>query len=173
MRPDTPSAGPRILLLRSGRHLRVAIDALTARYPGCHVGVVGTPGSEAALAAVDLAPEDCFIYRAPRIEPLRFVFSRTALAIRRWRYDRIAILWNDPDGTGQGNVDRAALAMSPRGYVAIAPDGTIVERSLGPQVRAECLRLFASLGVGAVLGALLYLPALALIPFTTMARRSR
>ena len=149
----------RVLLLRSGRHLRIAMDALTARFPGCHIGVVGTPGSEAAVAQAGIASEDYLLHSAPRIEPLAFFFSRTALAARRWRYDQIAILWNDPQGTGQGNVDRAALAMSPSGYFAITPDGTIVERSLGPQLRAECVRAVASVAVGAVLGALLYLPA--------------
>ena len=149
----------RILLVRSGRHLRTAMDVLAARYPGAHIGVVGTTGSEAALAQAGIAPADCFVYRAPRIEPAAFFFSRTALAMRRWRYDRVAILWNDPEGQGQGNVDRTALAISPRGYLAITPDGTIVERSLMPQVRTECVRVAASLAVGAVLGMFLYLPA--------------
>ena len=150
----------RILLLRSGRHLRVAMDALASRYPACRVGVVGTPGSDAALAQAAIAAGDCFIHPVPRLHPLTFFFSRTALAVRRWRYDRVAILWNDPDGTGQGNVDRTALAMSPRGYLAITPDGTIVERSLWPQVWTECLRAAASLAIAGVLGAFLYGPAL-------------
>ena len=160
----------RILLLRSGRHLRVAMDVLAARYPGCHIGVVGTLGSEASLAQAGIAPEDTFVYRAARIEPAAFFFSRTALAVRRWRYDRIAILWNDPEGQGQGNVDRTELAMSPRGYAAITPDGSIVERSLMPQIRTECLRVAASLAVGAALGLLLYLPAMV---FTVLRRPAR
>ena len=154
------AAPRRILLLRSGRHLRVALDALAARVPGAHVGVVGTPGSEAAIAQAGIAPADTFIYsRQPRFEPCAFFFSTTALAARRWKYDAVAILWNDPDGTGQGNVDRTALAMSPRGFLAIAPDGSIVERSLGPQVRTELARTAASVAVGALLGLLLYVPA--------------
>jgi hypothetical protein len=150
----------RILLLRSGRHLRVAIDALQAHAPGCHVGVVGTPGSESAIEQAGVAADDVFIYsNQPRILPLAFFSSRTAGQARRWGYDRVAILWNDPEGTGQGNVDRTALLLSPSGYLAVTPDGTIVERSLGPQIRREAIRIVMSIGTGAVLGALLYLPA--------------
>jgi hypothetical protein len=152
---------PRILLLRSGRHLRVAMDALSTRFPGSRIGVVGTPGSRPAIEQAGIAPEDTFTYEAPRFQPLSFFFSRTALAVRLWRYDRVAILWNDPDGTGQGNVDRTACAMSPGGYLAITPDGTVIERAVIPQVRTEMLRVAASTGVGLALGLLLYVPAFA------------
>lgn len=166
-------AGQRILLLRSGHHLRVAMDALSVHAPGCHIGVVGTPGSKPAIEQAGIAEADAFVYDAPRFQPLAFVFSRTALAARRWRYDRVAILWNDPDGKGQGNVDRTALAMSPRGYLAITPDGRVVERALMPQVRTELVRTVASLAVGATLGVLLYVPALVVSAFrTSVSRRS-
>lgn len=155
-----PAPPERILLLRSGRHLRVAMDAVTARFPGCRIGVVGTPGSEAAMATADVRPGDAFIYGAPRMQPLAFLFSSTAIAVWRWRYHHVAILWNDPDGTGSGNVDRTACVLSPRGYLAITPDGTIVERSPWPQVRREVVRIGASAAVGAALGLLLYFPAL-------------
>ncbi len=158
--PPRAARGERILLLRSGRHLRVAMEALAARYPGCHVGVVGTTGAESAIGQAGVAPADCFIYSGrPRFEPLAFFFSMTALAVRRWRYDRVAILWNDPDGSGQGNVDRTALGLSPFGYHAITPDGTIVDRSPWPQLRRECVRLVVSAGMSAALGVLLYAPA--------------
>lgn len=147
----------RVLLLRSGRHLRVAMDALAARTPGCRVAVVGTPGSEAAVEQAGVAPADRFVYPT-RFQPLAFFLSLTALRARRWGYDRVAVLWNDPEGTGQGNVNRTALAMSPRGYLAIAPDGSIVERSLWPQLRTECLRVAVSIGVAVAMAVLLYLP---------------
>ena len=150
----------RILLLRSGRHLRVAMDALAARFPACRIGIVGTPGSEAAIATADVASADAFIYGGRRLQPLAFLFSATAIRVRTWRYDRVAILWNDPDGTGQGNVDRTAFALSPRGYLAITPDGTIVERSPWPQLRLEALRVGASFAVASALGVLLYFPAM-------------
>jgi hypothetical protein len=150
----------KVLLLRSGRHLRVAMDALAARFPGCRIGVVGTPGSEAAITTADVLPGDAFIYSGRRLQPLAFFFSATAMRVRAWRYDRVAILWNDPDGTGQGNVDRTAFALSPRGYLAITPDGTIVERSPWPQLRVEALRVGASLAVGSALALLLYVPAI-------------
>jgi len=165
-----PAPPRRILLLRSGRHLRVAMEALAARSPGCRIAVVGTPGSEAALAAADVPPGDAFIYAAPRMQPFAFLCSRTALAVWRWRYDQVAILWNDPDGTGSGNVDRTACVMSPRGYLAVTPDGTIVERSPWPQLRREVVRVAASMAVGCALGVLLYLPALVRAAFTRPAR---
>jgi hypothetical protein len=168
MPPDAPR---RILLLRSGRHLRVAIDALSAHAPGCRIGVVGTPGSEPALSAAGVPAGDTFVYTAPRFQPFAFWWSRTAAACRRWRYDEVAILWNDPEGSGQGNVDRTALALSPRGYMAIAPDGSIVSRSSGPLLRREALRVGASIAVGAALGVLLYLPALVAAPAAAVRRR--
>jgi hypothetical protein len=60
----------RILLIRSGRHLRIALDALAARYPGARVGVVGTIGSEPAIAQAGVPPEDVFAYRGTRTHPL-------------------------------------------------------------------------------------------------------
>jgi hypothetical protein len=156
--PRRPSS--RILLIRSGRHLHVAIDALRSYAPGCHIGVVGTAGSEQAIAQAGVAAADCFIYtKRSHLQPLSFFFSTTALRARTWGYDRVAVLWNDPLGTGQGNVDRTALAMSPSGFLAIAPDGTIVERSSWAQIRNECRRIVASLGTGTALAVLLYLPA--------------
>ena len=105
-------------------------------------------------------------------QPDRSAYSRqTAGATRLWGYDRVAVLWNDPDGTGQGNVDRTALAMSPRGYLAITPDGTIVERSPWPQLRREVARGVTSVATGAALAVLLYLPALAVRPFAALAGR--
>ena len=152
----------RILLLRSGRHLRVAMDALAARFPGCRIGVVGTPGSAPAIEQAGIAHDDVFTYERARFQPLAFFFSRTGWAVRRWRYDRFAILWNDPEGTGQGNVDRTACAMSPRGYLAITPDGSLVDRAVMPQAWTEARRVAASAGVAVILGVLLYLPALTL-----------
>jgi hypothetical protein len=150
----------RLLLLRSGRHLKVALTALDAYSPGCRIGVVGTPGAEAAFDQAGIAPEDRFLYHGGRFQPLAFSFGRTAREARRWGFDRVAVLWNDPEGTGQGNVDRTALVLSPRGYLAVTPDGTIVERALLPQVRTELMRAAASVAVGAALGAFLYAPGL-------------
>ena len=162
----------RIVLLRSGRHLRVAMDALAARFPGCRIAVVGTPGSPPAIAQAGIAAGDTFVFAGARFQPLAFFFSRTALAVRRWRYDRVAILWNDPDGKGQGNVDRTALAMRLRGYLAVAPDGTVIERALVPQLRTEAVRAIASVGVASALGLLLYVPALVIGSLASVVRSS-
>jgi hypothetical protein len=150
----------RVLLLRSGRHLQTAITALQSRWPGCQIAVVGTDGSQAAIEQAGIDARDTFIYtRRPRFSPMAFSVSTTAMAVRLWRFDRVAILWNDPDGTGQGNVDRTAFLLAPRGFVAITPDGTIVERSVTPQIRREVRRTLCSLAMAVMLGAL-YLPAM-------------
>jgi hypothetical protein len=149
----------RILLIRSGRHLAIAIAALQSRWPGCEIGVVATAGSESALAEAGVSARNTFVYtRRSRFSPLAFFFSTTAVAVRLWRFDRVAVLWNDPDGAGQGNVDRTAFLLAPRGFVAITPDGSLVERCVLPQIRREVRRAVRSLGVAVVLGAL-YLPA--------------
>jgi len=152
MRPD------RVLILRSGRHLQTALTALNSRWPGCAVAVVGTTGSQSAIAQAGIGVRDTFIYtRRTRFSPLAFFFSATAVAARVWRFDRVAVLWNDPDGAGQGNVDRTALLLAPRGFVAITPDGSLVERSLTRQIRGELKRAVSS-AVVAVLLAALYVP---------------
>jgi len=156
MRPE------RVLLLRSGRHLQLAMDSLRSRWPGCEIAVVGTTGSQAALARAGIEPGNTFIYeRRPRFSPGAFFFSATALAARGWRFDRVAVLWNDPDGSGQGNVDRTAFLLAPRGFVAVTPDGSLVQRRLTPQVRREFRRAVRSVAVAAMLAAL-FVPAFVL-----------
>jgi hypothetical protein len=151
----------RILLIRSGRHLAVACAALERLNPKCEISVIGTPGSERAIEQAGIPPERAFVYRRrTRFTPLAFLTSATGLRVAG-RFDRVAVLWNDPDGRGQGNVDRTAFALAPRGFLAITPDGGIVERSWVPQVRFEIRRTITSLATALVLGAL-YLPALLL-----------
>jgi hypothetical protein len=153
MRPE------RIVLLRSGRHLQRALRALRDFAPECEVIVVGTPGSEQALQQAGIPPERTLIYsKQARFTPLAFAFSATGLALRGRRVDRVAVLWNDPAGTGQGNVDRTALALDPRGFLAITPDGRVIERRLWPQLRRELGRTVASLAALLALAAL-YIPA--------------
>jgi hypothetical protein len=156
MRPE------RVLLLRSGRHLSLALSALQARLPGCDVAVVGTHGSEAAIAGAGVPGDRTFIYRGqPRFTPLAFTFSAAGVAARCWRFDRVAVLWNDPDGTGPGNVDRTALLLAPRGFLAVTPDGRVTERRVTPQIRHEVVRAVTSIAAAVVLGAL-FIPALLL-----------
>jgi hypothetical protein len=111
------------------------------------------------VAQAGVSASDYFLYPAARVQPFAFRLSATARAARRWRYDRVAVLWNDPGGSGQGNVDRAAMLMSPAGYLAITPDGTVFERSSWKLAVRESLRAAASLFVGAALWALLFIPA--------------
>lgn len=150
----------RILLLRTGRHLQVALSALQSYMPGCEVGVVGTPGSERAIEQAGVPAANAFVYaKRSRFTPIAFFFSSTALEARWWRFTRVAVLWNDPDGAGQGNVDRTALTLAPRGFLAITPDGRVIERTIWPQVRHEMCRAMTSVATAVMLGAL-FLPAM-------------
>ena len=149
----------RILLLRSGRHLQVALAALEARFPGAEVAVVCTPGGERAIREAGIADDRAFVYTGRRFTPLAFFLSRSARAARRFQFDQVAVLWNDPSGAGQGNVDRTALLLTRRGFLAIAPDGTVVECDGFRQARYEGRRAVASLATGVILGGL-YVPAL-------------
>ena len=151
-RPD------RILVLRTGRHLAVAVAALGSRWPGCEIAVVGTPGSEPAIAQAGVPSAHTFVYdAAPTFQPAAFRFSRAARAAQRWGFDRVAVLWNDPTGSGQGNVDRTAFWLAPLGFVAVTPDGRMVDRSLWPHVMRQGRRAVVSLVAAPVLG-LLFLP---------------
>lgn len=134
-----------LLLLRTGPHLPVALQAIERTWPGCEVAVVGTPGSEAAIEQAGVPVDRIFVYRAaPTFRPFAFWRSGIARAARRRGFRRLAVLWNDPQGTGQDDVDRTALLHSPSGYMAITPDGRLIERRLVPQVRREIRRAMAS-----------------------------
>ena len=148
-----------VLLLRTGRHLPVALRAIERAWPGCDVAVVGTPGSEAVIEQAGVPIERIFVYRtAPTFQPFAFWRSGIARAARRRGYRRLAVLWNDPEGTGQGNVDRTAFLQSPSGFIAITPDGRLIERRITVQVGYEVRRAAASCLAALVLGAL-FVPA--------------
>lgn len=150
----------RVLLFRSGRHLQVALGALQAQLPGCEIAVVGTRGAERAIEQAGVPPGLTFIYGLrDRFTPLAFFLSATAISARLWRYTRVAVLWNDPDGRGQGNVDRTALWLAPRGFLAVTPDGRVIERAFGREAGRELRRTATSVWVAGVLAAL-YVPAL-------------
>jgi hypothetical protein len=148
-----------VLLLRTGRHLPAALRAIERAWPGCEVAVVGTPGSEAAIEQAGVPADRIFVYRtASSFQPFAFWRSGIARAARRRGYRRLAVLWNDPEGTGQGNVDRTAFLQSPSGFVAITPDGRLIQRDIWRQLRHEVRRTAASCVAAVVLGAL-FVPA--------------
>lgn len=150
----------RILLLRSGRHLRVALDALQKTYPGCSVTVIATPGSESAVEQAGVLPGEYFIYdRRPQFEP--WALFRSGVALRAWwrGYDRVAVLWLDPEGTDRSNVNRTALLLAPRGFDAITPDGRLRRRRTSSVARRELTIIGWSIATLAVLTLALFVPA--------------
>jgi hypothetical protein len=148
-----------IILLRSGRHVRLAVESLRTRFPGARVVVVAQPASVAALDLAGVPAEDRIIYGGGFFSPWRFYWSAAGTQVRRLAFDRVAVLWYDPDGVGQGNVNRTALALSPRGFLAVAPDGSIVERYPQRALVRQLTRAACSVVALAALGALLFVPA--------------
>ena len=149
-----------ILLFRSGRHLQTAIAALRAASPACAITVVARPEAAAALDQAGIDPAHRLMYdRTPFFHPWPFITSPAGRRALAGRFDRVCVLWNGPDGAGQANVDYTALTVSPLGYTAITPDGTLVPRRTGATLRREAARAALSLAVAAFLGLTLFLPA--------------
>ena len=156
----------RILLFRSARHLGAAIDALRADSPGCAIVVVATPPAVALLDRIGIDAAHRIVYdRTPFFQPWPFLTSAAGVRAVAGRFDRVCVLWNDPDGSGQANVDLTALVVSPRGFTSITADGSITAHRAGPLVARELGRAVASFGVAAALNLLLFLPARLLRPF--------
>jgi hypothetical protein len=150
----------RILLFRSGRHLRVALDALGADSPGCDITIVATPAAASVLDQIGIDAAHRILYdRTPFFQPWPFLTSGAAARVFAGRFDRVCVLWNDPDGSGHTNVDHTALAVSPRGFTAITADGTLILHRTGPLLVREMGRAVRSIGVALALGLCLFLPA--------------
>lgn len=150
----------RILLFRSGRHLQVALAALRAASPSCEVTVVARPEAAAALdhAGIDAAHRLDYD-RTPFFQPVPFITSAAGRRAVTGRFDRVCVLWNGPDGVGQANVDYTALMVSPLGFTAITPDGSLLPRRTAANLGREAARAVMSLAVAAFLGLTLFLPA--------------
>ncbi len=147
----------RILLFRSGRHLRVALDALRAVSPGCAITVVATPPAAPALDQAGIDQAHRIVYdRTPFFEPIPFITSGAGARALAGRFDLVAVLWNDQDGTGQANVDQCAALVSLGGFTAITPDGRLIPWRIGTVVAREIARAATSIGVAAALGLLLF-----------------
>jgi len=161
------SARPeRILLFRSGRHLQTALDALRAESPSCDITVVATPAARPALEQAGIGCSHRILYdRTPFFRPWPFITSAAGARALTGRFDRVCVLWNDPDGSGQVNVDHTALTVSPLGFTAITADGSLIGHRTGAIVKREVSRAVASMGIATLLGLCLFLPARLLRPF--------
>ena len=150
----------RIALVRSGRHLQVALDVLRRRYPACHITVIATPGTDAARIQAGIDERDWIVYDADaRFDAWPMLTSGVAARVWALRCDHVAVLWQDPTGGDRANVDRTAMVLSPSGFVAIAPDGTVIERRRIDTIRRQAASALASIATAAVLGVALYGPA--------------
>lgn len=150
----------RILLFRSGRHLRTALDTLRAASPGCDITVVARSDAAAVLDDAGIAVTHRITYDlTPFFQPWPFLTSAAGRRARAGRFDRVCVLWNGPDGAGQSNVDYTALTVSPRGFTAVTPDGSLVARPTVTNLRRETARALVSVAVATLLGVTLFLPA--------------
>lgn len=156
----------RILVFRSGRHLSVALDVLRAASPGCEITVLATPAAATILDRIGIDATHRILYdRTSFFRPWPFLSSSAARRAFAGRFDRVCVLWNDPDGSGQANVDQTALIVSPRGFTSITADGALVVHRTGPLVVRELRRAGRSIGVATALALCLFLPARLLRPF--------
>lgn len=150
----------RILVFRSGRHIGTALSRLQEAYPGCDVTVVTTPAAVPVLDAHGVDADHRIVFdRAPFFSPWAFFTSTAYAEVRRRDFDRVCVLWHDQDGTGQSNVDRTALTVRPFGFTAITPDGSLAGQWPGAALVREVIRGMVSIGVGAAIVALLFVPA--------------
>jgi hypothetical protein len=149
-----------IVLFRSGRHIQAAAKALRSQYSGCRLVVVTQPGTGQILDQLEIGAEDRYIYGATKFfSPFRFAFSAAGRRLRSRSFDRIAVLWNDPQGTGSINVNRTALLLAPKGFLAVTPGGSIIEQDTWIYARREAVRTIYSVGALLVILLMLILPA--------------
>ncbi len=150
----------RVALVRSGRHLHVAVAVLRRRYPACQITVIATPGTDAARRQAGIDERDWIVYDAhPRFDAWPMLVSGIAARVWTRRCDHVAVLWQDPTGGDRANVDRTARVLSPSGFAAITPDGTLIERRSIDTLRRQAVNAVMSAATAIVLGVALYAPA--------------
>jgi hypothetical protein len=163
MNACAPHRSSTMVILRSGRHLACALEALHSSGFGGRIVVVSQPGTEPSLEAAGVGPGERLIYDRRRTFSARaFLTSPAGRAVRATRFDSLAVLWTEPHGRGFENVNRTALALSPRGFLAITPDGVIRQVRPWRVASREVMRCAWSMTALAVLSVGVLLPALVL-----------
>ncbi len=149
-----------IVLLRSGRHIHVAAHRLRDLWPGCRLMVVTQPGTEPILDELGILPEDRFIYdRNKFFSPVSLALSPAGRRLRSRTFDEVAVLWTDPEGKGHSNVNFTALLLSPGGFAAITPDGSVIHQQTWRTLKRETQRAVYSMAVFGFLQLFIYIPA--------------
>jgi len=124
---------PRVLVLRTSRFAGVAVDRVTADWPGAEVVLVAPEGVRITISSL-----------------LTSTWGWQALS---WRPDIVVVQWWNQLGRGHEAVDRAALLLQPRGFHVVMEDGGRVwvpagQRLMRP-LRVLARRLF---GVAVIAG---------------------
>ena len=148
-----------ILVLRSARHLHTALDALRRAFPDARLVVASNAGSSPLLKRVGVPAADRVIGGWTHLSPRELATDPAGRSLWRLRRDLTAVLLLDPDGLGYGNVVRTALCLSPRGFVAVTPDGAIVWHSGVRAVLRQAMAALTSAAVSVLVYGLLMAPA--------------
>ena len=149
----------RILLLRTARHLDTALGALRNAYPAARISVCAGSASESVLDAAGVDRSDRVIGEWSHFSPSTLLRSPTGRKLLRGHRDVVAVMWMDRDGRGQDNVTRSALLLSPRGFIAILPDGSWRRHSGRRAMVRELARAVRSMAVAVAVLTLLLIPA--------------
>jgi hypothetical protein len=100
------------------------------------------------------------IYRTRKfLSPFTFFFSEAGRRLRQEGFVEVAVLWNDQEGLGQANVNRTALLLSPKGFLAVSPDGMIHRQRTLATLEHEARRTIYSMGALVLIFVSLRIPA--------------
>ena len=148
-----------ILLLRSARHLFTAVRVLRTRFPESRITVASQTGTDELLDLLDIPADQRVLGPWRQFTPTALLRTAVGRALRRRRFDEVAVLWLDPDGRGYGNVNRAALLLAPGGFLAITPTGDLIRQTPRRVLTAEARVAARSMAAAILIGALLVVPA--------------
>lgn len=161
-----------ILLFRSARHLHTALQALRRTFPDARITVVSNAGSEDVLDRAGVGDASRVVGEWTHLSPRVLLGTEAGRSLWRRRRDLVAVLWLDQDGRGYGNVARAALCLSPRGFLVITPDGALTWhaglRGLAREAGAAARSLVATVLVHALITIPAFFLRAAAIPTRTV-----
>ncbi len=137
----------RVLVLRSSRHLEVALRATAARWPSAQLMVVCQPGHETEVVTLDRGPR-LAVFPYSRITPWTWMWSKAAWGALAWRPDEVVVQL--PAATIRRSWLLGVVAiMAGRGaFWCVLPDGRMIQQpaaawlgemlTIAPQLLLNC-----------------------------------
>ncbi len=138
--PHSPTRTRRVVVLRTSRFLRTAVDAVRERWPGCDIRVVYQRGADADVRAAGVEPEPVLRIDAPRLTASAFLGTRAFRRVLAWHPDAVVLQWWNPRGDGHAAADRAALLLLAPRLVAVLDDGSVVPTTWAARARRPAVR---------------------------------